>query len=289
MDVIILAGIAVCAAALVLFHLETKRFVVTRYTVASKKLPKAFDGVTLALISDLHNQVYGKDNRRLLDAIEKEKPDYILIAGDMLVAKKGEDFSAAVGFLKAISERFPVYYSYGNHECRLREKRQHYGTMAEDYERAIGKLPLVMLHNDKQRLERNGEAVDIYGLEIGGEYYYRFKPTAMTGDYLKRKLGEARPDTFCILIAHNPAYFPAYAEWGADLTVSGHNHGGIVQAPFLGGFIDPNLRLFPKYDKGLFTEQESQMVLSGGTGSHSPNFRAFNPPELVIITLERKN
>lgn len=288
MSFFIFAGLSACAAAALLgFHMETKRFVVTRYTIASKKVPEAFCGVKLALISDLHNQAYGKGNEKLLGAIAHEKPDYILVAGDMLVAKRGEDFSPAVDFLKKLVEHYPVYYSFGNHECRLREKKDHYGVMADEYERAVGKLPLHMLHNQKMEIRRKGDSIVIYGLEIGSEYYYRFKPYVMTENYLNKKLGKVDGEKFSILIAHNPFYFPAYAEWGADLVVSGHNHGGIARVPFLGGLVDPNLRLFPKYDKGLFQEKDAQLVLSAGTGSHSPNFRAFNPPELIMITLSK--
>lgn len=289
MSYYIFAGFAgLAAAALTVFHLETKRFVVNRYTIASRKLPEAFCGVKFALISDLHNMVYGEGNSRLLLAIEKEKPDFILIAGDMLVAKRGEDFSPAVEFLQKISVRYPVYYSYGNHECRLRDW-EHYGSMAQDYEVAIKDLPLHMLHNRKIRMERGGQSIYICGLEIGKKYFYGLWPhNDMNGQYLEERLGKADPGAFHLLIAHNPLYFPAYAEWGADLVVSGHNHGGIVTVPFLGGLVDPNMRIFPKYDKGLFQERDTQMVLSAGTGSHSPYFRAFNPPEVVIVTLERE-
>lgn len=285
--ILLLTGLVLCAVALIYFHLETKRFIVKRYMIASGNLPEAFHNVKLALITDLHNTVYGKGNQKLLVAIEQEKPDYILLAGDMLVGKPGADFTPAVDFLKAISDRYPVYYSYGNHECRIKEKKKKYKDMSKQYEQAIAKLPLHMLHNQNIEITRGNESIRIYGLEIAHDYYKRFKTYKMTGKYLNKMLGEKKPE-YTVLIAHNPYYFPAYAQWGAELVVSGHNHGGIARVPFLGGLVDPNLRFFPKYDKGLFTEQESQMVLSGGIGSHSPNFRAFNLPELVMITLTGK-
>ena len=52
--------------------------------------PKACGEETkFVLLSDLHNKVYGKHNKRLLYAITKQRPDAILIAGDMLVGKRG--------------------------------------------------------------------------------------------------------------------------------------------------------------------------------------------------------
>ena len=76
----------------------------------------------------------------------------------------------------------------------------------------------------------------------------------MDAAYLKRLLGKPSAGEYNILIAHNPDYFPAYAEWGADLVLSGHVHGGIMRLPLLGGVLSPALRLFPKYDGGLFQE-----------------------------------
>lgn len=105
--------------------------------------------------------------------------------------------------------------------------------------------------------------------------------------YVEGLLGKSRRDCFELLIAHNPDYFDNYAKWGADLTVSGHVHGGIMRLPVLGGVISPMLRLFPKYDGGLFEKDGRQMILSRGLGMHTIPVRIFNPGELVVIHLLR--
>lgn len=87
------------------------------------------------------------------------------------------------------------------------------------------------------------------------------------------------------MIAHNPEYFEAYAGWGADLTVSGHVHGGVMRLPFLGGVISPRLTLFPKYDGGMFERNGRFMVVSRGLGTHTLPIRIFNPGELIMIEL----
>ena len=81
-------------------------------------------------------------------------------------------------------------------------------------------------------------------------------------------------------------YFKDYANWGANLTFSGHVHGGIMQVPFIGGVISPKLKLFPEYDKGLFENSGKYMILSGGLGNHTIKFRINNLPEIVLVTLE---
>jgi predicted MPP superfamily phosphohydrolase len=93
---------------------------------------------------------------------------------------------------------------------------------------------------------------------------------------------------FNLLIAHNPQYFDEYAEWGADLSVSGHVHGGIVKLPLIGGVISPAYQLFPKYDGGMFDIGGKKMVLSRGLGTHTIKVRVFNPGELDVIDLKVK-
>ena len=102
---------------------------------------------------------------------------------------------------------------------------------------------------------------------------------------IREHIGEANEETYNILLAHNPEYFVSYALWGADLTLSGHFHGGSVRLPFVGGVISPKLQLFPKYDYGLHEKYAKKMIVTSGLGSHSVALRINNPAEVVIIDL----
>ena len=93
-------------------------------------------------------------------------------------------------------------------------------------------------------------------------------------------------DAYTILLAHNPDYFPVYAEWGADLVLSGHVHGGMVILPVLGGVVSPMVRLFPKYYRGMYECRNKKMILTGGLGGHTLKFRVNNKPEICVIHLE---
>ena len=105
-------------------------------------------------------------------------------------------------------------------------------------------------------------------------------------EYLPGILGQPSEEYFNILIAHDPDYFPKYADWGADLVLSGHVHGGMVRVPFWGkGVVSPNVRLFPKYDGGEFTIGKSRMLLSRGLGMHTIPIRLFNPGEILEVEL----
>ena len=118
------------------------------------------------------------------------------------------------------------------------------------------------------------------------DYYKKLRKSVMKVSYLNSLLGRPCADEYNILLAHNPDYFQAYAGWGADLVLSGHVHGGIMRLPVLGGVLSPALRLFPRYDGGLYEEGKSKMVLGRGLGTHTLPIRVFNPGELIVVRLE---
>lgn len=275
--------ILLAAFFLTVMAIDCNRFVIREYTCESKALKK--DG-TFILLSDLHNKSFGKENQALLQAIEKQKPDGILIAGDMYTAAKGKDNTKVAEFVCRLAEKYPVYYGNGNHEHKTRLFPEEFGNLYQDYMDKIKKAGVVTLQNEKVHLP--GFNADIYGLEIERDYYKKFERQKMEPEYLTKELGTPDKGRFTLLIAHNPEYFPAYAAWGADLSVSGHVHGGLMRLPVAGGVISPGIQLFPKYDGGFFREGNAVMILSRGLGTHTLPIRIFNPGELVVIHLRRQ-
>lgn len=258
---------------------DSNRFVVRRLEICDRRITKSIRAVVLA---DLHNKRYGKDNKILLEAIREQKPDIILIAGDILTAQPGKSMDPAIHFLRELVREFPIYYGNGNHEYRLKLYPQVYGNMAEEYGQALKEMGLEPLANSHVNLE--GSGITVYGAEISKKYYRRFTKSRMDKEYMSRLLGMPDNSCYTVLLAHNPSYFPEYAQWGADLTVAGHVHGGVIRIPLLNrGVISPSLHLFPKYDGGIFNEGEAVMLLSRGLGMHTIPIRLFNPGELWVV------
>lgn len=288
--VLIILGILVLFFLIVML-LDTNRFVIKEYKLATDKTKHKYRFVILA---DLHGKEYGKNNEKLIAAINKANPDGILIAGDMLTAKSGKEFNHVLQFLNVLNKKYPVFYGNGNHEYRLKIYPQTYGDMGMEYEQGLQKIGIFPLCNESTIW--NNDNVAIYGLEIDREYYKRFQKKKMSVDYLNETLGVPDRSKYNILLAHNPAYFEEYAAWGADLVVSGHVHGGIMRLPFFGGVIAPSLELFPKYSGGMYKlplatqrddiELSSTMILSNGLGSHTIPVRIFNPAQLVVLELD---
>ncbi len=262
-----------------------KNFIVNEYEIKSYLLPKAFDGTRIAMLSDFHNNSYGVDADKVLEEVRRQKPDFVVIAGDMYSGEPGLDNLKARDFMEKISRDNTVYYGLGNHEYRMMLYPGTYKGMYEDFMDMVKKTGVILLKNETVSVKKEDSEILITGLMIDRSYYSKYKKKRMQENYVESIAGRRKTDKFNILIAHNPVYFKNYAQWGADLVFSGHMHGGMARLPLVGGVISPSYGLFPKYDMGVFTQGNSTMVLSAGIGTHTINIRPFNPPELVMVKL----
>lgn len=276
---LILVVLAVFFLAVMIY--DVNRFVTVTYKLTSPKLRKS---CCFVMLSDLHNKQFGKDNEKLLAAIRRLSPDGILIAGDMITAKVGKEMQPTLRFIGKLAEEYPVFYGQGNHEYRMELYPETYRGMQKEFSEGLSKYGLSPMKNSHVLLKDFG--ICVYGLELERRFYQRFKTLPMEEDYLPKLLGTPDENRFNILLAHNPDYFPEYDAWGADLTLSGHVHGGLMRLPVLGGVVSPSIRLFPRYDGGLFEGEHGRMILGRGLGTHTLPIRIFNPGELVVVQLE---
>ncbi|MDO4941983.1 MAG: metallophosphoesterase [Lachnospiraceae bacterium] len=259
------------------------------YHIASSDLPIEFEGMKIVFLSDLHNATFGKENRGLIQVIDEEHPDFILVGGDMIIGKSNHTTDIAFPLLKRLSKKYQIICANGNHEFRMKIYKGIYGTQYDDYVTKLREQGIIYLENQTAVLRRGGARISISGLEIERKYYQRGKKTPMDVSYLNQTLGEKTPGDFRILLAHNPLYFPEYAKWGADLVLSGHNHGGLIRIPHFGGMVSPQTTFFPEYDAGHYEMGNSQMIISRGLGTHTFHIRVRNYPELSVIKLYKRN
>ena len=267
---------------IVIICIDINRFVKREYTIYSDKVDKEYK---IVLLADLHNKEYGADNYKLISAIKETDPDFICCAGDMLTARPlsvRKRTDRALKFFDYLKD-YKIFYGIGNHEYRMKLYTEEYGVSYADYVLALKELGVEVLENGHAYVD--GTNIRIQGLMIDREYYKRFEHIEMTPGYIHGLTGEWKDDDYCIMLAHNPEYFDAYAASGADLTLSGHVHGGIMRLPWIGGVISPRLTLFPKYTGGIYNLDRAQMVLSRGLGYHTLPLRIFNPGELIVIRL----
>lgn len=284
-EIIISVLIAIFLFLLWVVIYDTNRFTVSNYEYTDNRIKKKKRAVVL---SDLHNNSFGPDNRRLIEAIDKQKPDLILIAGDIINGTKRENTSVAVKLMKQLSARYPVFYGNGNHEMRVDLYREDYGDRYDEYVSALREAGVHHLVNESAVFEDSG--ICIIGSQIDKRHYLRHGITPMDDGELEADLGQLNSEYYNILIAHNPDYFENYVQYGPQLVLSGHIHGGIIRVPFVNkGVLSPNVSFFPKYDAGEFVKDGTTMVVSRGLGAHTIPVRLFNPGDLVVIDFNPAN
>ncbi|MCR5148063.1 MAG: metallophosphoesterase, partial [Eubacterium sp.] len=183
--------------------------------------------VRLAFIADYHEAEDGRLNKTIYRLISNEGPDAIIVAGDMINGYKNENARPAVSLLRSLSDVAPVYMAPGNHEKKAELHVYENTELYDEFLRGILKTDDIhYLKNEYSTLCFEGKKINIYGLDMDLKYYKRGNLIPLSAEAVKEYLGEASDD-YNILIAHNPEYFESYAEWGADLTLSGHFHGGL--------------------------------------------------------------
>lgn len=267
-------------------RLSREKLTVSKIEIVSPNLPPSFQGFTIVHLSDLHGALYGKHHCRLLHKIRQANPDMVVMTGDM-TDHQPEGMAQLTDLCRRLCRHWPVYSVWGNHEqCLKRERR-------EFLMQKLKTAGVVILDNEYCRVVRGEDSINVYGLVMPMIYYKELRAGAkrrccFTTAGMKKQLGKANISAFNLLLAHNPLYFPAYRDWGADLTLSGHIHGGIIRIPGLGGLLSPEFRFFPRYDGGHFEEKGKHLVVSRGLGNNFL-FRVANPPEIAVITLAGKD
>lgn len=259
---------------------ENGAIAVSDITVFDGSVPQSFDGFRIAHISDLHNAEFGEGNKNLLSKISEQDPDIIVITGD-LVDSSHTDIEIALDFAGKAVDIAPVYYVTGNHEAHISE----YDRLKDGLEA----LNVTVLDDSSAILERGGDKITLLGLAdpnftVKGDMLSEIP--AMI--YAKLNYLYDESEGFAVLLSHRPELFDVYAEFGINLILSGHTHGGQFRLPFVGGVVAPNQGLFPKYDAGLYTSGSSVMIVSRGLGNSIIPFRFNNRPEIVMIELRIK-
>ena len=249
------------------------------YTISSRGLPDAFDGYRIAQVSDLHNAEFGDRNQRLLEMLREAEPDMIAITGDLIDSRK-TNIAVALAFAEEAVKFAPCYYVSGNHEARVSEY--------QELKTGLEAAGVTVLDDAQVKIEVSGESITVIGVNDPS-----FHADYLTSDaaVMDRKLSELSSEdaSFTNLLSHRPELFDTYAAHDMDLVLTGHAHGGQFRLPLIGGLIAPNQGLFPKYDDGLYSEGNTNMIVSRGLGNSIIPFRFNNRPEVVLIELKGQN
>ena len=231
--------------------------------VTLPRLPAAFDGCRILLITDIHTGPF-LHPRTLADAFHRlmaVKPDLILLGGDLTTGTV-EEFVPFMDCFRSLSAPLGVFGVFGNHD--------YYSGRPQDLLSLMAPAGVTIIHNHAVTLRHNGATLALAGLD---DLHYG-RPD------LAAALGGGPPPH--ILLSHNPDVFFDAAWRGVDLVLAGHTHGGQIRLPGM-----PLVIKMSRYalDDGRYGTNGSQLVVSRGIGVTGLPLRWRCPPEAVQVTL----
>lgn len=264
--------LALCVA-LAMTGLNQGMFDVTFYRVSSDKI---IGRLRIVQLSDLHLSQFGKDNAELVDAVAKLTPDIIAITGDMNISGN-PDYRVVLTLCAQLTPIAPVYYSLGNHEY---VDQIFSGSAIQKDLKALG---VHVLDNQAESLTIGDNAIQIIGIsESASQLAQTYGgDKTMAERFIEKWSGY---EGFNLLLIHYPTAVPArLSAFDFDLALCGHEHGGLIRVPKLGGLYAPDEGLLPDYAEGYFAFRNNAMIVSRGLGNSSWVPRFNNDPELVVV------
>lgn len=269
----ILALLLACILGIIAPFAFNTKMKIQHYSLESEKLTAP---VRIVLITDLHSCSYGKGQRELIDAIHAQKPDIILLGGDICDDKLPHRNTELV--LRAIADKYPCYYVTGNHEYWSRE--------IEKILKIFESYNVPVLEGSFDTIDVRGQKLNICGISDPDILKYTDKNYSIT-EQLKDAAVASENGNYSILLAHRPELIDSYLNYDFDLILAGHAHGGQWRLPgIINGLFAPNQGFFPRYAGGKYRFDDSYMIVSRGLARESTRIpRIFNRPELVVIDL----
>jgi len=260
---------------------------VKRLTVALPNLPKAFDGLTIGQLSDIHSGSFFNKTavKGGVEMLLKEKPDAIFFTGD-LVNNKSDEVKDYIDVFDKVRAPMGVYSVTGNHDYGDYHKWNSANAKAQNFQdliRAHNELGFDLLMNEHRWLETGGERIAIIGNENWGAGRF-----SKYGQLNKAYQGTEEAPVK-LLLSHDPSHWDAQVRKqykDIDVMFAGHTHGFQFGVE-IGGFKWSPSQYIYKQWAGLYKEDNQYLYVNRGFGFLGYPGRIGIPPEITIVTLKR--
>ena len=256
--------------------LEPNHPVVTRIDIPLLRLPREFDGFTIAQLSDFHFDPYfsAVPIRKAVRMAIELNPDLVVLTGDFVSAPvlsgRKHDNQAAMSaypcgeLLRDLRAQHGIWAVMGNHDAT---------TSSVDVHNALQRAGIQILSNRSVPIERGGRRFWLVGLE----------DVLVGAPDLPRALRDVPAADPVVLLVHEPDFAVHTANYPVDLQLSGHSHGGQVRIPWVGALYLPPLAR--KYPRGLRKVKNLTLYTNVGIGTLYLPVRFACAPELTFFTL----
>ncbi len=285
-------------------YLANQKIYITEYEILDEQIPTAFDGYRIVQVTDVHSIRSQEQADLLYTRVAAEEPDAVVITGDLVdstyyteeneALKAGTSDKMAgqdtVDFVARLTEKYYVYFVYGNHEMILLDDVDN-----NPFKLAMEEIGVIFLNNEGVKITKDEESIYMLGIQDpstlykDSDYAEYESHTERINAMMKNVMALKEDDLYTIVLSHRPEYFSEYAKYDADLILTGHAHGGQVRLPGIGGLYAPGQGWFPEYTDGFWTEKETTMIVGRGIGNSVEVPRVFNPPEINTIILRSSN
>ncbi|MBE1554432.1 metallophosphoesterase [Sporosarcina limicola] len=274
-----LLRIIVLILVVLFIHRQNTTVGMTHYEVVSDKIPKGFDLFRIVQISDLHDAEFGDNHIELVNKVKMATPGAIFITGDFIDSNR-YNLKKSLRLIEEIQFVAPIYYVTGNHEIATGDSKH--------IKDRLEKLGVIVLSNEAHIIKSfPGSDIAIGGIE--DPLSSSLEDDEVVEASIIQTFKNVPDDMFKILLSHRPESFDIYTAHGVDVTFSGHAHGGQFRIPGIGGLVSPGQGWFPKYTSGIHEKHGNRMVVSRGLGNSIVPIRLFNQPEIIVVTLRKKN
>lgn len=231
--------------------------VVTKeYSIISEEIPKGFDGMKIVQISDIHygTTINESSLKKMVNKVNQLKPDIIVFTGDLVAKginptdKIKAEIAVNLSKLKATIGKYAIA---SNEDLE-----------SDSFSDLITNSGFTLLNNEAKLIYNNDdEPIELVGI-------------SNINSKIELK------DNYKIALIHKPDDFDNIKNDNYNIVMAGHNHGGIIRLPFLGGLI--NIEGAKKYHNDYYEIYNTKLYVSSGLGTSNINFRMFNQPSINL-------
>lgn len=224
-------------------------------------------GIVAVQISDVHMRGFQEIERKALEEVERVKPDFVFVTGDVLDWKT-RDLEKALSFFEKLGkDERRVFFVFGNHE--------HENPLFSQFEVAIRGSEVELLKNEAREIVVAGDSFFLLGVD----------DPRLGFDDIEKTFEGVPGDKAKILLAHSPEIFRKVEGREVDLVLAGHTHGCQMNLPVLCQWTIP-LKYDKEFNQGLFKKKGTYLYVNRGLGESFLPLRLNSFPELTVLRIK---